>query len=115
MTTSFLSIALCLTDFLSDGLRLPKKGLNHLVILGGTFLPPLGIVLFYPGGFMRALEYAGVCIVVLMVLMPPLMVWRGRRHYQATHAKHLALSRKVFLASLMLFAIMMIGFGLRSV
>ena len=78
MTTSFLSISLCLTDFLADGLRLPKAGFSNLLIHGLTWVPPVLLVLFYPGGFMRALEYAGICVVILMVIMPPLMVWRSR-------------------------------------
>ena len=114
MMTSFLSIALCLTDFLSDGFKLQKKGWNNAIIFGSALLPPLAIVLFYPGGFIRALEYAGICIIILMVLMPPLMVWRGRYHHQLVHAPKRAFSHKVFLASLMLFAITMIGIGLRS-
>ena len=116
MTTSFLSISLCLTDFLSDGLRMPKRGVNNLMIHGVAFIPPVLIVLFYPGGFMRALEYAGICIVVLMILMPPLMVWRGRYHCKFTEECHQgrAAYNKVFLVTMIVFAMMMLGLGLKS-
>lgn len=114
MTTSFLSISLCLTDFLSDGLRMSKQGWNNFVIYGATFIPPVVVVLFYPEGFIRALEYAGVCCVLLMVLLPPLMVWRGRYHQAQAQSGHGVIGGKFLLAVLMIFATLMIGFGLEG-
>lgn len=79
ITTSFLGVALCLSDFLSDGFRVEKKSLSGkwLVTLG-TFLPPLLLVLFYPGVFIAGLTYAGIFCVILLILLPALMVWSGR-------------------------------------
>lgn len=113
MTTSFLSISLCLSDFLSDGLRMTKKGLNNIVIYGVTFLPPIFIVLYYPDGFLRGLQYAGVCCFILMILLPPLMVWRGRYHHDlAVDGSSVVMGGKFLLAILVVFATLMIGFGL---
>lgn len=78
MATSFLSVSLSLSDFLSDGLSIAKRGMGHAVIMAGTFLPPLLVVIFYPDAFLRGMEYAGISIVILMMLLPPIMVWRGR-------------------------------------
>jgi tyrosine-specific transport protein len=114
MTTSFLSISLCLTDFLSDGLKMSKRGLHSIVIYGITFIPPVLIVLFYPSGFLRALEYAGVCCFILMVLLPPLMVWRGRYHYALALDGNMVMGGKFLLAVLMIFATLMIGFGIEG-
>lgn len=81
MVTSFLSVSLSLSDFLSDGLRVQKKGLfgNGIIILM-TFLPPLLLVLFYPNAFLLGLQYAGISVLILMILLPSLMAWVGRYH-----------------------------------
>ena len=78
--TSFLGVALCLTDFLSDGLRIEKIGLGNLFIQLLTLIPPLVIVLFFPNAFIKALQYAGVYCVILLILLPAWMAWTGRYH-----------------------------------
>lgn len=78
--TSFLGVALCLFDFLADGLRLEKVGKNKMILYIATFLPPVIIVLVNPGIFIKALSYAGVYCMILLVLLPALMAWRGRYH-----------------------------------
>lgn len=76
--TSFLAVSLGLTDFLSDGLKTSKKGKGAIIVYGFAFLPPLIIVLFDPGLFIKGLNYAGICCVLLLMLLPVLMAWRGR-------------------------------------
>ena len=76
--TSFLGVSICLVDFLADGLQIEKKGGSHLFIHLITYVPPLLIVLFFPGIFVKALEYAGIYCVVLLMLLPAWMAWRGR-------------------------------------
>ena len=78
IATAFLGVALCLTDFLSDGLQIEKKGWGNLKVHALTFLPPLAIILFYPGAFLIGLSYAGIFCIILLMLLPPLMVWSGR-------------------------------------
>jgi len=84
--TSFLGVSLCLTDFWADGLQIEKKGKYNLLITLVTFLPPLTIVLFFPGAFIKALEYAGIYCVVLLMLLPAWMAWRGRYRKKFTHS-----------------------------
>lgn len=86
VVTSFLGISLSLTDFLADGLHLEKIGWSNLFIQCLTFLPALMVVLFYPDAFIKALEYAGIYCVVLLIILPAWMVWRGRYncHFPAT-------------------------------
>lgn len=79
MVTAFLAVSIGLFDFLADGLTLKKTGIQGKYILGLTFLPPLAIVLINPGIYLRAISYAGVCCVILLLLMPALMTWRARR------------------------------------
>lgn len=80
--TSFLGVALCLTDFLADGFELEKVGFNRVIIQVATFLPPLIIVLVYPNAFIRALEYAGIYSVILLILLPAWMAYRGRKKFR---------------------------------
>ena len=115
MATSFLSISLCLSDFLSDGLNIKKQGLaGNGIIFSATFLPPVAVVLFYPDAFIRGLNYAGVSCFILMILLPPLMAWFGRYRRQFPAANYYVRGGKLLLASLMLFATLMIGFGIRA-
>lgn len=114
MATSFLSVSLSLSDFLADGLRVAKRGLGNLVVFGGTFIPPVVIVLFYPDAFIRGLNYAGLSCFILMILMPPLMAWRGRYHHGLKAHPYQVAGGKFLLAMLMVFATLMIGFGLEG-
>ncbi|MES2141754.1 MAG: aromatic amino acid transport family protein [Pseudomonadota bacterium] len=84
LATSFLGVGLSLADFLKDGLKLneTKQGNNITALL--TFLPPLAIVLFFPGAFMSALNYAGIWCASLLALLPALMAWSGRYNQQFT-------------------------------
>jgi tyrosine-specific transport protein len=86
LATSFLGVALCLSDFLSDGFGIKKAGKGKIIISIATFLPPLMITLFFPGMFISALSCAGIYCVILQVILPPLMVWRGRYLLKLTHA-----------------------------
>lgn len=114
MATSFLSVSLSLSDFLADGLRVDKKGMGNLIIYGFTFLPPIFIVVFYPNAFLRGLQYAGLCVFVLMVLLPPLMAWRGRYHRELAQDTYRVRGGKFLLALLLVFATLMIGFGIEG-
>ncbi len=85
LLTSFLGVALCLVDFLADGFQVVKEGKNTLMVCACALIPPLLIVLFKPGIFIAALAYAGIYCVILLVILPALMAWRGR--YQKNIAK----------------------------
>jgi len=76
--TSFLGVALCLADFLADGLGLNRTGWHNAFICSLTFLPPLLIVLLKPEIFIMALSCAGFLVLVLLIIMPALMILFGR-------------------------------------
>ncbi len=78
LATSFLASMLSLSDFLTDGLRTEKRGKGNVLVYTATLLPPLTIVLFYPGAFIGALSYAGIYCAILFVVLPSFMAWRGR-------------------------------------
>jgi tyrosine-specific transport protein len=78
MVTSFLGVSLCVVDFLADGFRLEKQGVQKLFLTVLTFLPPLLIAIVYPNAFQVGLSYAGIFLTILIVLLPVLMIWNGR-------------------------------------
>ncbi len=81
MLTAFLGVSLCLISFLSDGLNMNQHGMQGLGLFLLTFLPPLLIVLYYPGAYIHALSYAGFFCVILLLLLPALMSFFGRKHF----------------------------------
>lgn len=76
--TSILGVSLSLRDFLADGLKIQKDFGGRLLLIFLTFVPPLVFALFFPNGFIKALHYAGVCVAVLLMLLPSLMAWCER-------------------------------------
>lgn len=104
MFTSFIGVSLGLSDFLADGMRV-KKSENKLLVYGVTFVPPLLITWFYPKIFISALGYAGICCLILLMLLPGLMAWSGR--YRKTSKNRLSFVKggKVILAIEIIIAI----------
>lgn len=103
LLTSFIGVALCLVDFLADGFQVEKKGKMNFLVCCAAMIPPLCIVLIDPGIFIKALSYAGVYCIVLLIILPTLMVWRGRYH------KRIAKGYQVFGGKLLLFALLIIS------
>jgi tyrosine-specific transport protein len=83
MLTAFLGVSLCLYSFLADGLKLREHGTHGVGLFLLTFVPPLLIVIYYPGAYMHALSYAGIFCIILLLLLPALMCYFGRKHYQS--------------------------------
>jgi tyrosine-specific transport protein len=73
--TSFMGVSLSLTDFLRDGLKIKKTHSGRFIACLLTFLPPLLFVYAVPGGFMLALQYAAIFVVIILCVMPALMTW----------------------------------------
>ncbi len=73
--TSFLGVSISLTHFLRDGLRLQKNSRGRTIAIFLTFFPPLLFVLFYPQGFIVALNYGAVFVAILLGILPALMAW----------------------------------------
>lgn len=70
--TSFLGVALALFDYIRD---LTKKKITSkpFMIFLFTFIPPLLFALYYPKGFILALGYAAVFVVITSLFIPILM------------------------------------------
>lgn len=108
VVTSFLGVALCLVDFLADGLKLENTGARKVFIHALTFLPPITVVLISPNIFVKALEYAGIYCVVLLILLPAWMAWCGR--YRRHIAKGFTVpGGKAVLASVLLVSLALLA------
>lgn len=83
MLTAFLGVSLCLYSFLADGLKLRQKGGHGLGLFLLTFVPPLLIVIYYPGAYIHALSYAGIFCIILLLFLPALMCYFGRKYYHS--------------------------------
>ncbi|HSW69559.1 MAG TPA: aromatic amino acid transport family protein [Gammaproteobacteria bacterium] len=105
--TSFLGVSLCLTDFFADGFHLEKKGKNRLILHAITFIPALGIAIIFPHAFIKALAYAGMYCVILLILLPAWMAWCGRYH-QNKQSQFKVPGGKIFLSMLMVFSLILI-------
>ncbi len=79
MITAFLGVSLGLIDFFADGLSMKKTGISGKILFLFTFLPPLTVVIFCPGLYLQAFSYAGVCCVILALLLPIIMAWKFRK------------------------------------
>ncbi len=111
MVTSFLGVSLCVVDFLADGFRLEKQGVEKFYLTLLTFLPPLVIAVLYPNAFQVGLSYAGIFLTILIVLLPVLMVWNGR-YRQKIVAEYRVIGGKIPLIICLLaaFGVIYIGF-----
>lgn len=112
--TSFLGVALCLADFLSDGMKIEKTGAGSLVIHAATFLPPLIIVLFFPNVFIKALEYAGIYCIVLLILLPAWMAWNGRYRKRLV-SEYTVYGGKPLLIGMIGFSVVTLGYSVISI
>ncbi len=83
MLTAFLGVALCLMSFLADGLNFNRRGKQGVALALLTFLPPLILVLFFPGAYLNALRYAGMLCVILLLFLPALMALFGRKQFKS--------------------------------
>ena len=83
MLTAFLGVALCLYSFLADGLKLREQGAHGFGLFLLTFVPPLLIVIYYPGAYIHALSYAGIFCIILLLLLPALMCYFGRKKFSS--------------------------------
>ncbi|MGL4937024.1 aromatic amino acid transport family protein, partial [Shewanella sp.] len=79
LATSFLGVSLGLFDFIAANLKQADNATGRSVTAAITFVPPLGFALFYPQGFISALGFAAIALVILAIFLPVAMVWRQRK------------------------------------
>ncbi len=74
--TSFLGVAMSLSDFIIDGFKIKTSGIGRLISMLITFVPPLIFVFTFARGFIVALEYGGAFVAILLIFFPALLAWK---------------------------------------
>ncbi|MBI5274658.1 MAG: tyrosine transporter [Chlamydiales bacterium] len=80
IVTSFLGVSLSLADFVTDGFKLKMSWEGRVIACLLTFIPPVFFVFAYPRGFILALDYAGIFVILLLGLLPAAMAWKLKSH-----------------------------------
>lgn len=110
VVTSFLGVGICLVDFLADGLQLKKSGVQKSIIHLVTFVPPLFIAIYMPNVFINALAYAGIYCIILLILLPAWMAWKGRYHRHLSKG-YTVPGGKPLLGTLIAFSVLLTIYG----
>ncbi|PQJ89056.1 MULTISPECIES: aromatic amino acid transport family protein [Aliivibrio] len=80
LLTSFIGVSLGLFEFLRDSSKQWQKSSVITALL--TYIPPLMFALFYPQGFITALGYAAIALVILALFLPVALVISARRTHK---------------------------------
>lgn len=86
LATSFLGVSLGLFDFVADSFKQHDKKYGRLQTAAITFVPPLAFALFYPQGFIMALGFAAIALVILAIFLPVAMVSAQRKQFEENHS-----------------------------
>lgn len=81
LITSFLGVMLGVFEGLGDLFKRYKLPHNRLTLTLTAFIPPLAFALFYPNGFIKALNYAGLLCAFYCLILPIGLAWQARKHY----------------------------------
>ena len=79
VASSFLGVSLCLFDYVADLFGFDRSFVGRLKTAAITFIPPTLLGVFAPNGFITAIGFAGLVLVVFCILAPVMMAWVGRR------------------------------------
>lgn len=107
LSTSFLAVAISFVDFFRDGLKLPSLSQRsyEFLIFGLVFGPPLIFALCYPHVFLKALEFAGGIVdVILFGILPAWVVWVGR-YIKKAQGPYMVMGGRVFLCAMFLLSL----------
>jgi tyrosine-specific transport protein len=112
IATSFLGIGLALFDFLSDGLKIKKKGVGKFKLAAIIIIPALCFALVFERAFLVALDSSGgFGDSILNGILPALMVWAAR-YREKLHSKFAVPGGKSLLIGVICFSLMVIGMEL---
>jgi len=84
LLTSFLGVSLSLFGFFSDGFHLKKTKYSKIFLILVTLAPPLIISIVYPK-FSKILSLGGAASSLLLVVLPGIMIWRGRPKFTSSY------------------------------
>lgn len=78
VATSFIGVSISLFDFCKDSIKKQKSKMSTVILLIFTFLPSLISTLYFPNIFIKALEYAGVLVALLLGALPAILAIKLR-------------------------------------
>lgn len=81
VASSFLGVSLSLFDYIADLFGFDYSLSGRLKTAAITFVPPTVLGVLLPDGFIAAIAFAGVGMVVFCILTPVLMAWVGRKDH----------------------------------
>lgn len=91
VASSFLGVALCLYDYIADLFGFKDDWAGRIQTATMTFLPPTLLGALLPNGFITAIGFAGLVMVIFCILSPVVMAWVGRQQgsegYQVSGGK----------------------------
>lgn len=109
LVTSFLGVSLSMVDFLADGLKMRRQGLQRLGLCLVVFLPPALFAAANPTIFIEAIGIAGgYGEAILNGLFPVAMVWIGR-YRMALSSVYTVPGGRLLLILLTLMTLLIIG------
>jgi tyrosine-specific transport protein len=84
LLTSYLTVALALTDILGASIKgigrwRPRGFARRAMLCAICFLPPFLVVVVYPNGFVPLLGVASIFCVIICMLFPAAALWRISR------------------------------------
>lgn len=79
VASSFLGVALCLYDYIADLFGFKDDLSGRIKTAAITFIPPTLLGVMLPNGFITAIGFAGLVMVLFCILSPVVMAWIGRK------------------------------------
>ena len=108
LTTSYIGVALGLSNAVKDLLAHFNMSKNNLMVGAITFIPPIIVGFTYPNIFLSAFSFAGVIFAFIGVILPVLLVYKSRkRNEQGYRVK----GGNLALLLALIFAIMIVFVG----
>ncbi|MEC4114001.1 aromatic amino acid transport family protein [Myroides pelagicus] len=101
LLTSFLGVALALFDYIKDLCKKQKYINNPVATYLITFIPPLLFVFYYPDGFIIALGYAAISVVITSLFIPIFMYIKVKK----TRGEKLTIGQKIAFIAILLFGV----------
>jgi tyrosine-specific transport protein len=68
--TSFIGVGISLMHYIRDIFTKCNKSIDNIALSLVCFTPPLIFTIFYPKGFILALQYAAIFAVIVFVYIP---------------------------------------------
>ena len=105
LLTSFIGVSLGLFEFLRDSSKKWQRSSIITAVL--TYTPPLMFALFYPQGFITALGYAAIALVILALFLPVALVFSARKTHK--NAEYTVAGGNIALLLVVLFGLTVIS------